>query len=249
MKNRLIYFFLLISWTYGFAAYYVPQDEIQKIRNFPEVIEKNYKIHCDELKKQLGKDFNHLSDDEYYFIHCALVAHCMAPYGWSNAVQLDDMLQAPLLNCGNYTILAVRLAEAGRPEIQEKVHLPVVGWESLKMGNHAALFILRSDKKDIFIDPTNGIIARASYDEIAGGKPVAADQIKDFCFWDRNKNHKNVVLRIINYGLLKPSELLYYFYSVDLLFRCLPLSEFSATPATQIQLFGPQDYLKKKLRN
>jgi hypothetical protein len=249
MYFSYIFLILVAFSTLSAKSYSLSQDEVAKLKNNPSYLESSYQTHKQELILFLGEEFVDLSDDELLLVHAVIAAYCMAPYGTSNAIYLDDLLKSSYLNCGNYPILAVKLAEAARPHIANTLQVPFVAWRGKTMGGHGLLFLIRNDKKDLFLDPTFGVIARASFDEVAGGKPIPMNKIREFGFRGHTEPSKRHVVRVLKEGRLKPSELLYYYHSVDARNRSLPLDEKTATPRSQMELFGPAGYVKSRKYN
>src|SRR5262245_24108703 len=117
---------------------------LSRIRSDPQSIAAAYDACRDELVHSLPQSFASLSECQRQLIFCCVVAHSLAPFGYSTALNLEDMLHAPVLNCGNYGLLAIMLSQqlliASTDEPDCAVHL--VGWEGGLMGNHQQLFAL-----------------------------------------------------------------------------------------------------------
>lgn len=132
-----------------------------------------------ELKLRLGTAFAGLPEGHLQAAFAAIVAHVLAPYGSSSAFALGDLLKAPRLDCDNYAALAGHLvqqlpsARAGR--------LRFVGFDNGPIGNHAQVFY-RSDGREILLDPTIGVIARASDAQLRQGKSVEPAMVADFYY-------------------------------------------------------------------
>jgi hypothetical protein len=189
-------------------------DLVETIRANPQAARDGFAACRDDLTAVLGPAFADLTDAELRLSYCAALAHAAAPYGESTAIQLADMLAAPRLNCGNYPFLMIRLAEIVCDGPAPVVSL--VGWDGGAIGNHAMGY--RADpagKRCLFLDPTVGLIARGTFDEVASGRPLPADRV--VCFGDRiaERPYREMVARAFVRGEFRPSDLLYYFEDID----------------------------------
>ena len=242
MRYLSLFCFILLT-TVGWAdGYFIPEEELAMIRVKPELVLNSYNAHRDELIQGLGFNFYDLTDEELFVVYCSFVSYGMAPFGKSNAITLDDMLQSQYLNSGNYPILTAKLAEVGMPGIFDSVHLPIVGFDGPSLLNYCFLFIIRSDHKDVIVDPTTCAVIRVNFDDFLSGRPIEADKIKRFNSRNVKKSFWKRLSDTLLNGKLRPSELLYYFHSVDGMIRNMPLGEGSATPRSQMLQFGPKNY-------
>ena len=245
MIRQLLFLFLLISQVcLGAGVRIIPQGEIERIRKNPSSMYDSFQAHRDPMERRLGAMFRDLSEDELYVIYCSLVAYGMAPYGPSNSVDLVGMLQERYLSCGNYPVLTMKLAEAGKLKIQKSVRVPYIALRRAGSSGHGFLFIMKSNGTDVYLDPTYGLVVRANFDTIIGGHPVNQRAFRDFGYRSEIDFAKGPMINKIKKGEIRPSELLYYFWCVDVRNRQLPLSEATATPGYQIERAGPYGYYK-----
>jgi hypothetical protein len=190
---------------------------LSRIRSDPQNIAAAYEACRDELMHSLPESFASLSECQRQLIFCCVVAHCLAPFGDSTAQNLEDMLDAPMLNCGNYGLLAVmlsqRLLAASTDEPDCAVHL--VGWEGGLMGNHQQLFALADGCPTVLMDPTVGLFATQDFDSVASGHAVPPETMVCFSVHEQSQPFVDVVCESLLTGRGRPSHLLYYFRSVD----------------------------------
>ena len=189
-------------------------DMVERVRIDPKAARDAYIACRADLMAVLGPAFTHLTDAESRLAFCAVLAHAMAPYGDSTAVDLPTMLAASRLNCGNYPFLMIRLAEIvcdGQGPV-----VSLIGWDGGAIGNHAMGY--RADPsadRCLFLDPTVGLIARGTFDEVASGRPLAAARV--VCYGDRieERPYREMVARAFVRGQFRPSDLLFYFEDID----------------------------------
>ena len=162
----------------GAAFMEIDAKDINLIRENPEEIRAVFAARQDALLASLSPLPFTLNEDQQYLIFCALVSQQMAPYGPSNTVDLEAMLAAPTLNCGNYGYLAVKLAQKGIPGILERTAFHFIGWDGGVVGNHQMQLIDCPDSPNVLLDASVGLVAFADFLEVVSGKPVPAPLIK-----------------------------------------------------------------------
>jgi hypothetical protein len=188
-------------------------DRVERVRRDPTAVRDVYAECRAELDEDLGRPFADLPEADRRLVFCMVLAHEMAPYGPSAAVQLPDLLAAPNLHCGNYPFLMIRLAE-----LLDDPAPPVclVGWHGGWVGNHAMGY--RPDPEEdraLFLDPTVGVVARASFDQVASGRPVPADRVVCFGHREAESQYREWVGQCLARGKFRPSHLLFYFENID----------------------------------
>lgn len=195
-----------------FSSFIVPKKDVEAIRKNPSCSYSIYNKHKTCLQREVPK----LSSDELFIVFCAMTAYSMAPYGDCQSQTLTDMLHAPTLHCGKYGIVMMGIATAAVPNIEERVKVHAVGWNNGLWGDHQTLFIHRSFDDGIFIDPTCGVLAYASFNHIACGKPVAQKNIYSFAHRKDLIEFQMKVYKTLREGLCQPSQINNYFGSVFL---------------------------------
>lgn len=211
-NNLIILSFLFLTL---FSSFIIPQKDIETIRKNPSEVYTFFKKHKNILQGHLPP----VSDEELYIIYCSIVAHSMAPYGPCKIKDLNNielLLNAPTLHCGNYGFLMMGLAKAGIPDIEDYVKVHSVAWANGPFGAHGTNFIHHTYDNGILLDPTCGLVVFASFNHIAMGKKVTPEKMFDFAFRNEicnlRKNVKNAVLN----GKCKPSQIYLYFKSTTL---------------------------------
>ena len=90
-----------------------------------------------------------------------------------------------------------------------------VGWESAAIGNHQVVFVRRAAGSSLLVDPTLGLIAPGTFDEVASGAALRAGDMRLFDPRPELEAFERLVLCGLTGGLLRASELLYYFDDPD----------------------------------
>lgn len=153
-----------------------------------------------------------LTEAEKRIAFLSILAHSMAPYGPSRSILLKDLLRDESMDCDNYAILTGHFNSI----INEKTYeINFVGFDGGAVGNHAQLFV--SSEKGLLLDPTIGLVARISFDDLLRGKSLKGDEVILFRQHDDKQldSFEKKVYGAILQGKYKPSDLLYFFYSLD----------------------------------
>lgn len=109
-----------------------------------------------------------------------LVSHAMAPYGQSSALSLADLLLDDVLDCNNYGLLSGHLAAALGLSLD---HWLMAGFDGGAVGNHAQV-LLTLEGRTLLLDPTIGLVADISYDELVAGTPIDTARMAWIYLWD-----------------------------------------------------------------
>lgn len=149
-----------------------------------------------ELAFKIG--FN-LSKAELYAAFCTVVSYLTAPYGRSYATQFADLLDEPALACDNYALLVGHFNEL----YCDPATLQFVGMDGGAIGNHAQVFV--NDR--VLLDPTIGLVALASRDDVFGGRPVT--KIVHFNLRSELATFRRTVVGALNAGAYRPSDIIY----------------------------------------
>lgn len=168
----------------------------------------------EELASAVEPGYTLLPEEEF-LLFATVFAYLSAPYGNSTATELDALLVEPELDCDNYAALVLRLFEAYRSFEHlpaDRLGLRIVGWHGGVVGNHAQLFAFRPNgSNEVFLDPTIGVIAFTSFDEVASGRPLPVNRIYDFSSRLELGDFRSTVIDAIARGEYRPLDLLYYF--------------------------------------
>lgn len=144
-----------------------------------------------------------------------MLAYHFAPYGESRETAFEALLREKQLDCDNYVLLAGYILERLRPGAS----LAYVGFDGGAVGNHAEAFF-DDEVGAVFLDPTVGVVATVSFDDLLMGKAegvrviVDQGQVEPAIASLRGK-----VVRAVAHGEYRPSDLLYYFPNRDDLIR------------------------------
>lgn len=178
------------------------------IRSDPSRIAEAFTDCEPELASALsGMDLN---DDGLKLAFSAIAANGMAPYGASEATTFQDLLAADRLHCAAYALLASYFVAALLPSAK----IEIAGFDGGAVGNHAQIF---APAYHMLLDPTIGLIAIATFDEVLSGKAIPADKIRLFKMRDSTdidafsaKVHTALVE-----GRYRPSNILYVYHGID----------------------------------
>jgi hypothetical protein len=151
----------------------------------------------------------------------------MAPYGNSVVFDLPSLLSDPVLDCDNYAALVgyfVRILVPDAPNA-----FSVAGFDGGAVGNHAQVFLEVDEGRQVLVDPTIGLIAEQSFNDLLKGKFISAERIVVMHQHDDAQidDFGNRVYYAIRDGKYQPSDLLYFFTGltpfVDFSERIAPL--------------------------
>lgn len=145
-------------------------------------------------------------------VFAGILAHRSAPYGGSVAITRAALVTEPVLDCDNYVMLAGYLLKDMHPNLE----LVYVGFDGGVFGNHAQAFFIDKNTS-LLLDPTIGLAARTTFDDLLMGKPVDRDNVLVEAHPPAAiivPLHDNVT-RALETGAYRPSNLLYYLESVE----------------------------------
>lgn len=157
------------------------------------------------LRESVPEGLGGLSDEGFRLVVATMEANRAKPYGSSVALTRKELQKAKALDCDNYAMLVWFLA--GRP-----TGLRMIGFEGGVVGNHAQLYYER-DK--LLLDPTVGLVARTTLNDLLSGKPVAKSAILYDYGWNNPQLERfgDTVVRALENGLYRPMDLLYFYKS------------------------------------
>lgn len=145
-------------------------------------------------------------------VFAGILAHRSAPYGGSVAITRAALVTEPVLDCDNYVMLAGYLLKDMHPNLE----LVYVGFDGGVFGNHAQAFFIDTNTS-LLLDPTIGLAARTTFDDLLMGKPVERDNVLVEAHPPAAiivPLHNNVT-HALETGAYRPSNLLYYLESVE----------------------------------
>lgn len=128
------------------------------------------------------------------------------------ALRLEDLIREKQLDCDNFVILTIHLFRILRP--RSLIDVDMVGWERGMVGNHAQI-IVNHPREPLMIDPTVGVVAKVTFDDIASGKAVARRDIATLSRRDDPPGFRYRVVTALEMGAYRPSHILYYFNNPD----------------------------------
>ena len=188
------------------------------IADLPQIVQINIENLRRHLIGSAPKFMEHLSKTLVTIATTGLLAHAAKPYGQGTIrTDLGGILAAPTLDCTNYPLLAYHLARTAVPDILDRAAFHFIGWKSATIGNEQTLFAFEFDRQleGLMLDPTAGILAKGTFDAIASGRPLSGD---DIVAWRQQPQvdfaRENMITALLD-GLLRPSEVLYYFENFD----------------------------------
>ncbi len=169
-----------------------------------------YEAEClPELEQRIKVDGTKLTNNFYRLALATIVAHYSAPYGPSDAQSWGTLIKSKTLNCANYGPLTYFLS--GEED------LDFVGFDGGAVGNHQQLFH-EVDGVSVMLDPTVGLIALTSFDDLLSGKEVK----HVFSFFSGDpvvESFNRKVVDAVRHGRYRPSDLLYFYPNAFTNFR------------------------------
>lgn len=155
-----------------------------------------------EIRSILAQDFGPIGDDALRAILSTIIAANFADYGNSSAITFEDIANSDFLNCGNTILLAGYLYGSKERSLRS------IGFDGGKIGNHAQLYY--NNGTQLLLDPTIGLIAKTSFDDLLRGVPVPKDQIRVFSIKAKNIDlfRQKVYLAVL-LGQYHPSDFMY----------------------------------------
>ncbi|MCE5326652.1 MAG: hypothetical protein ABFD92_18270 [Planctomycetaceae bacterium] len=158
----------------------------------------------EELLGVLGDDFGRVDEPLLRVMLSTIAAANFAEYGGSSATRYEDIKAASHLNCGNTILLTGYLFGT-----LESRRLRSIGFDGGYVGNHAQL-LYRDDSGEFLLDPTVGLIARTSFDDLLSGRPVPRSKIRVFSIKARSIDaFRERVYTALRQGKYRPCDLMY----------------------------------------
>lgn len=200
-------------------------ENVRKTRSMEIAFEK-----CrEELASDLGKAFADYGDNALKAILATAISARFALYGPSNALSCEHIAAETHLNCGNTIYLAGFLLGQSNRMIRP------IGFDGGAVGNHAQLLYLEDNDpdvaNDILLDPTVGLVAITSLNNLLKGTPVTTDRIKRFIIKDKSiEDFRSRVYNAIYLGLYRPSDFMFLHDSVSSMYKSADVSKYF-TPA------------------
>lgn len=182
----------------------------------PDLLRDVSATALEHMQRRLPKAWAGLTRADLSYVFASTAAHNLKPYGKGCPSQeFSELLNSEYLDCSNYGLLAYYISRLLLGEADRKP-LSFVGWDGGKVGNHQMLFLSNRDMAPhLAIDPTLGIACIASFDDIASGKPIPPDAIAIIGAREQLEDSRAVFIAALLEGQFRPSDLLYYFSSVE----------------------------------
>jgi hypothetical protein len=193
----------------------IDKNVIETIRADTSSIVEFFPLFKKEVQGSLVMPLSSLTEEELFVVYCSIVAYSFAPYGNSEAKELDDLLQEEKLDCDNYCYLTKYLFMEGiKIKGMQDAKFAFVGWDCGAVGNHAQIFV-SINNRNLFLDPTVGIVALTDFDSVASGKFLPMSSILDISTRDELRYYRSDIIGALSEGLYKPSDLLYFFVDLE----------------------------------
>ncbi len=178
-----------------------------------EVVELYESCGREEIFETISE--NGADDSEGRMLFASILSLNSAVYGSSSDSMLFPLLQSEHLDCDNYAYLAGHFYELLRgSNYSEEVIF--AGFDDGAIGNHAQI-IFRSGNRSLLIDPTTGIFANVTIEDLLSGISVAPQNIFSFYpYWDFESQAPSIgayhwkVNRALVGGLYRPEDQIYY---------------------------------------
>jgi hypothetical protein len=192
---------------------------LQRTLADPKTLADAFKSAEGELRMLLPRTWRELTRAEMCFVFASTVAHNAKPYGPGTTADLDAMLTAKTLDCSNYGLLAHHLAVACDVSL-ERARIAFVGWDGGRIGSHQMLFMSdldrsESDRPHLILDPTVGLVARSTFNALASGHPLLPENVLAINATDQLNDSRLHIYEALASGAFRPSDILYYFESIE----------------------------------
>jgi hypothetical protein len=129
-----------------------------------------------ELREDLGPNFDDLGDDALRYVLATVVAFDSASYGAFGRYDLPSLTRARQLDCASYVALTWQLARVSGASVR---YAHPIGWDGGTVGNHAQLAYERPGQ-ELLLDPTIGLVVRASLSSVMDGASVPGENMVVF---------------------------------------------------------------------
>lgn len=193
---------------HGQALTCITNGALAAVRARPAAI-ADYQAAC---RQELATRLPRLNASQHDAVIASLFARGMAPYGQSRSMTLPELLKDMYLDCDNYAILTAYLYQYLPTPTRGRFQM--VGFNGGAVGNHAQL-IFKSGGREILLDPTVGIVAEIGFNALLSGKPIT--EVHTF-YRHGDPAIEPFVRRVkqaITNGEYRPSDLLYWFPTVE----------------------------------
>lgn len=199
----------------------------------PSLIETYYVNGWRQFASDLGTLDTNLNLDASLLpvAYATIAAWDLKRYGTEPSdVSLLSLLAAPTLACDDYVRLAWNLATLMPQTKWAPANLAAVGWNNGVVGNHAQLLAWDASAT-LLCDPTIGLIARTSFNDLSQGKPIPPMNIASFERYNQDglDAFRATVRQALLTGTYRPSNLLYYVKSLAQ-YNAMPPSNHWLTP-------------------
>ncbi len=192
----------------------VDQALLNAVRTAPESIVQHFADCEADLMLELGPAYAAADQSDLFAIFTMIVANRLAPYGANpGGKTLDALLALSFLDCVSYSQVMGFLVEfGGLPDDETQFHY--VGLHGDAVGDHVQVFYTNSESGlALLLDPTIGLVAQITLDDVLSGRPVAPEAMIDFYQWDdaNVEAFRGMVRAALSAGAYRPSEV-WYFY-------------------------------------
>lgn len=183
---------------------------IKQLQSNPDLIIKFYAKYHDEYVSELPKYFrDNLSEEGKKIIFTSVIASRAAPYGKAGHIStIIGMLNSQYLNCSKYPpLMYLFYKKLAKPPI---LNVYFVGWNAGAVGNHQQVFVPNAGIP-LLLDPTVGIVAEATFNQVASGKAIKKNHILDFYTRNDLQSYHKKVTQALSDGLYQPDDLLFFY--------------------------------------
>lgn len=161
-----------------------------------------------ELKQRFGSEFNEVSEEGWRAIFATAVAANFAEYGGSSASTYEQIAKSTFLNCGQTVLLTGYLFGPKNTSLRS------IGFDGGAVGNHAQNYYV--GKVNMLLDPTTGLVALTSFDDLLRGIPVPSAKIRMLTIKAQTiGSFRKKVFTAVKTGAYRPSDFMYMHTSLD----------------------------------
>lgn len=159
------------------------------------------------LVSQIPAVASKLSDDDLLAVFITIVVNRLAPYGDSSESDPERILDEPMLNCAQHSIMVANLISKYVPDVKV---LERIGLDGGAIGNHAFVYY-ESETAKMILDGTTAMIVFADINDVLRGKVVSVYKMYDF--FAASDEHLEIFRRNVRgayrLGAVRPRHIIY----------------------------------------
>ena len=188
--------------------------QLNAVLHQPSDVAAIYGQYREAFVARMGPSFASLPEDYLKLAFSAVVAHELKPYGSSNALSFDDILDAVAITTDKYSLLTWNLYRFLSPSATSDVDM--IAWNGDATGLRSHLLISEPGARAMLVDTAVAHFALTEdIDTLVSGLGVPAnDQASFYARSDLDWAQARLVTAL-DHGLIRAGNLLYWFDDPD----------------------------------